>query len=206
MLRRNVAVALSLILIGAPLAPARAALEVTPFVGALVPTKTMLIESSTIMRNQTHTVYGAVLATSLAGPIDLEIAGGVGTGKMQLITSSDVPSASSLLLADARARVRLIGRDQTHVALLAGVGYTKFSVSFFDYLEEQDDENKFTGELTGLIGLGFRGALAERMSLSVDAIDRIHDTGIELPTVTGARIRTQHDILFAAGLTFPLSY
>jgi hypothetical protein len=205
MLRRNAAVVLSLILCGAPLTSARA-VDLTPYVGAVVPTKTMVISSSTFIRMQTHTVYGIAASTPLAGRIGLELAAGVGTGKMELVAGLDLEFASTLLLADARARVRLAGGEQTHVALLAGVGYTRYKVGYFDYANEVDDETKLKGELTGLVGIGVRGALGDRMRLSIDAMDRIHDTGIELPSVPGARIATQHDIMFTAGLTFPLSY
>ena len=65
MLRSLVVLAVTATLLFIPLRGANAACDIAPFVGALVPTKTLLMVtsgSSTLIRNQTHTCTASAWA------------------------------------------------------------------------------------------------------------------------------------------------
>jgi len=198
-------VALALLFI--PLQRANAAVDITPFAGASVPTRTLYISSSgpTLIRNLNHTVYGLGVGTSLAGRFGAELIAGVGSGKIEAVGTTAIELASTLLLADLRAKVRIAGGDQANIGLLAGVGYTTQKIGLFDYAK-RTDTGEFKGKVTGVVGLSFGAALSDRLHLSMEMADRIREQGIVVNgTTTGLTEPTQHDVMITAGLSFPLT-
>lgn len=181
--------------------------EITPFTGAVVPNQTSIISSngSSAFRNHTHLLLGVAVSTPVASWLDLELAGAVGGGETEVVGATANEIASSLLIGDLRARVRMVGGDNAELGLLAGVGWTQFRSALFDVFGELSTDIKLEGKLTGVVGLGLRARLSERLRLTFDAVDRIHDNGLEGDTLTGLIQPTQHDIAVTAGLTFPLN-
>ena len=190
-----------------PCHAARAACDITPFIGASVPTRALHIQiaGATLIRNTTHTVYGLALGTSFTDRFGAELVLGAGSGSIEVIGGSDVLDiASTLLIADARGRFRIAGGDQANIGLVGGVGYTTQKIALFDYAE-LTDAGKFEGKLTGILGLSFGAALSDRLRLSMEMVDRIREPGIVLTGATGLREPTQHDVTVTAGLSFPLT-
>ena len=191
-----------------PAGPARAELQITPFAGALVPMRNLVSDttSSGYFRMQTHTVYGVTFGTSLTERIGFDLTGGVGTGKMEILSAGQTFSlSSSLMFLDVRGRIRVAGSDDSNLALLGGVGYTDFNVGLFETAHDLDEDTNFEGKITGLVGLGFHSGSMERLRIAVDLMDRIHSQGIEAPGLDDSLIeKTQHDIMFTVGLSFPL--
>ena len=206
MTRRSLASVALLALMFFPLRPARAALEVTPFIGAMIPAKTqlMLSDGSAYLRMQTHTVYGLTLGTSLNEKAGLEFVLGAGTGKLELVGGTAFELASTVYIADVRGRLRLLGDSQSSLSAVLGVGYTDFSIGLFD-LAEETDLGSFIGRATGVAGAEVRSDLSDRVHLNVTLVDRVHDSGVGL-NLFGSEVvqKTQNDITVTAGLTFGL--
>lgn len=206
MIRRPLAWSLFLILTIAPLRPAFAAMEVTPFVGAMIPAKTQLMVSSgaSYLRMQTHTVYGLTLGTNLSESAGLEVVLGAGTGKLELVGGALVELASTVFIADLRGRLRLLGGSQSSLSAVLGVGYTDFNIGLFDIAKETN-QGSFVGRVTGVAGAEVRSDLSDRVHLNVTMVDRIHGSGVGL-NLFGEEVveKLQHDITVTAGLTFGL--
>lgn len=187
--------------------PALAAWEATPFVGAMIPTKSLILETSsfTYIRMSTHTVYGLALRSEMSPKMGLEVVLGAGTGKMELEGGSQFFSLSSTMyMADLRGTLRLAGGDDSSLHAVVGAGYTDFSVGLFD-LADETDQGTFIGRLTGVAGAEVRNKLSDRLRLNVSIVDRIHVQGAGLnlgsPTISE---KTQNDICATAGLAFVL--
>ena len=207
MMRRSLAVAALLTLMAVPTHRAFAAIDVTPFMGAMIPANTQLIEpsSSTWIRMQTHTAYGLMLSTSMTPKCGLEVVLGTGTGKMELVGGTQVLSlATTLFMADLRGRLQLMGGDRAQLSAVLGVGYTDFNSGLFDVAHETN-VGTFIGRLTGVAGAEIRSDLSDRVRLNVTMVDRIHDAGIGLNLGgSGVVEKTQNDLVTTAGLTFGL--
>jgi len=208
MLRSLVVLAVAATLLFIPLQAANATCDITPFVGASVPTKTLIMltsGSSSIIRNQTHTVYGLGVGASFGKRFGAELVAGAGSGKIEVVGGTALELASTLLLADLRGKVRIAGGDQSSVGLVAGVGYTTQKIGLFDFAK-RTDAGEFKGKLTGVVGLSFAAALSDRLHLSMEMVDRIREQGVVLTgTTTGLVEPTQHDVVITAGLSFPLT-
>ena len=205
MLRKLMAVAVAASSLFVPLQAARAACDVTPFVGASVPTKSLIIQTSgpSIFRNKTHTIYGLGIGTSVSEKLGVELVLGAGSGALEVVSTEALTLASTLLIADVRGNFRILGNDQAGLGLVGGVGYTMQKIGLFDYAE-LSDAGEFKGKLTGIVGLGFDAEVSDRMGLSVDMVDRIRRQGIEVDGATGLNEPTQHDVTITAGLSFGL--
>jgi len=188
-----------------PLQEAKAKCDVTPFVGASVPTKSLIIQSSgsTIIRNKTHAVYGLSIGHSFSERFGAELVLGAGTGAIEVVSTTALELASTLLIADVRGSFRIMGNDQAGLALVGGVGYTTQKIGLFDFAA-LTDAGEFKGKLTGILGLGFDAEVSDRFGLSVEMVDRIREQGIVIDGSTGLNEPTQHDVTVTAGLSFPL--
>ena len=206
MLRSLMVLAVAAALLFIPLQAANAACDITPFVGASVPTKTLFMSgSSTLIRNQTHTVYGLGVGASFSRRFGAEVVAAAGTGSIEVVGSTALQLASTLLLADLRGKVRIAGGDQSNIGLVAGVGYTTQKIGLFDFAK-RTNAGEFKGKLTAVLGLSFGAALSDRLHLSMEMVDRIREQGIVLTgTSTGLVEPTQHDVVVTAGLSFPLT-
>ncbi|TMQ66077.1 MAG: hypothetical protein E6K79_04245 [Candidatus Eisenbacteria bacterium] len=208
MLRGLVILAVAAALLFIPLQAADAACDVTPFVGASVPTKTLLMVTSgstALIRNRTHTVYGLGVGASFGKRFGAELVAGAGSGTIEVVGTTSIELASTLLLADLRGKVRIAGGDQGNIGILGGIGYTTQKIGLFDFAK-RTDAGEFKGKLTGVVGLSFGAALSDRLHLSMEMVDRIRQQGAELTaTTTGLVEPTQHDVMITAGLSFPLT-
>lgn len=208
MLRKApVLIALTAALSFVPAQKARAACEVTPYIGASVPVRSLYIQVSgaTLIRNKTHTVYGLGISHSLSSKLGVELVAGAGTGSIEVVGGSTaLELASTLLFADVRGKFRLMGSDDANIGLVGGVGYTTQKIGLFDYAK-LSDSGEFKGKLTGVVGLSFGAALSDRLRLSMEMVDRIREQGIVIEGSTGLNEPTQHDVTVTAGLSFPLS-
>lgn len=206
MLRKLMVVAVAMSSLFVPLQAARAACDVTPFIGASIPTKSLIIQSSgpAIYRNKTHAIYGLSIGTSFSDRFGAEVVLGAGTGAIEVVSTEVLELASTLLIADVRGNFRFMGNDQAGLGLVGGVGYTMQKVGLFDYAALAD-QGEFKGKLTGIVGLGFDAEVSDRFGLSVEMVDRIRQQGIDVPGATGLNEPTQHDVTITAGLSFPLN-
>ena len=190
-----------------PVQKARAVCEITPYIGASVPVRSLLIQVSgaTLIRNKTHTVYGLGISHTLSSKLGVELVAGAGTGSIEVVGGSTaLELASTLLFADVRGKFRIMGGDDANLGLVGGVGYTTQKIGLFDYAK-LSDSGEFKGKLTGIVGLSFGAALSDRLRLSMEMVDRIREQGIVIEGSTGLNEPTQHDVTVTAGLSFPLS-
>lgn len=204
MTRRSLASVALLALTLLPLRPAQAAMDVTPWMGAMIPAKTQFMDATgaAYLRMQTHTVYGLTLGSSLSEKLGVEVVLGTGTGKLELVGGTAFSLASTVYIADLRGRLRLLGDSQSSLSGVVGVGYTDFATGLFDIAEETD-QGTFIGRVTGVVGAEVQSSLSDRVRLNVTMVDRIHASGIGLDLFGGEPVRkTQNDITITAGLTF----
>lgn len=206
MSRRFMTLAVAAALLFIPLQAANAAWDVTPHIGAAVPLRSLLISGAgpTLIRNQTHTMYGLGLGMSFSKRFGAELVAGVGSGKIEVVSTTALTLASTLVYGDLRGKVRIAGGDQASIGLLAGVGYTTQKIGLFDYAK-RTDSGEFKGKLTGVVGLEFGAALSDRLHLSMEMADRIREQGIVIDGSTQLYEPTQHDLFITAGLSFPLT-
>jgi len=181
---------------------------VTPFVGTMLPMTSLLVDTAgaAAFRMQTHTIYGVRFGKAMSPSLGLELALGAGSGELESVAVDVLNIKMSVYFADLRARLRLAGNDDNHLGLIAGAGWTQFSSGLFDAAHEGDDEIQLKGTVTGIVGLGYQAKISDRITLSFDATDRIHEQGIESPGITDGQFndKLQHDVTFTAGLVFPL--
>lgn len=205
--RRHLTLAALLALFAASSQPALAAIDATPFIGAMIPANSLLLESSgaSYIRMETHTVYGLALGTALTQKIGAEVVLGTGTGKMEVVGgTTNLYLGSTLFFADLRGRVRLLGGDQSQLSGVLGVGYTDFNIGLFD-LAHETGQGTFLGRLTGVAGAEIHDNLSDRVRLNVSLVDRVHVSGAALNIgATDTSNKTQNDIMATAGLTFGL--
>ena len=206
MSRAFMAMAIAAALLVVPLQAAKAAVDITPFIGAMVPLRSLYIDKSgpTLIRNTTHTVYGLGVGTSLAGRFGVELVAGAGSGKIEVVSVSALNLASTLLFADLRGKVRIAGGDQANIGIVGGVGYTTQKIGLFDYAKISDT-GEFKGKVTGVAGLSFGAALSDRLHLAMEMVDRIRRQGVVVDGATNLTEPTQHDLTITAGLSFPLT-
>jgi hypothetical protein len=189
-------------------APLSAQTEITPFIGTMIPMTSLLADTGGNggFRMQAHTIYGFRLTRPMSPSLGLELALGAGSGEMQVASTEVIDLKFAVWFADLRARLRVAGNDDTQLGIIAGAGWTQYSSGFFDAAHEADEDTKFAGTVTGIVGLGFRAKVTDRLIFSFDATDRIHEQGIDaagLATDQYAKY-LQHDATFTFGLTFPL--
>lgn len=207
MLRKLMVVAVAMSSLFVPLQAARAACDVTPFIGASVPTESMILQATggTLIRNTTHAVYGLSIGTSFSNKFGAELVLGAGSGALEVIGGVDALKLSStLLFADVRGKFRIMGNDQAGLGLVGGVGYTTQKIGLFDFAA-LTDAGEFEGKLTGILGLSFDAEVSDRFGLSVEMVDRIREQGIVIEGSTGLNEPTQHDVMITAGLSFGLN-
>jgi hypothetical protein len=206
MIRSRLTLVLFLAFLAVPFRPAHA-MDVTPFVGVMIPANTLLIQNTggSYIRMQSHTVYGLALSTPLTEKIGGELVLGTGTGKMEVVGGTGaLPLASTLFFADLRGRIRLLGTDQSSLGAVLGVGYTDFKSGLFD-LAHETNLGDFFGRLTGVAGAELHSNLSDRLRLNVTVVDRVHVSGLSIDGVaTDISEKTQNDIMATAGLTFGL--
>ena len=199
-----------LVILGLCLATSRPALakplEVTPFLGAMIPANSLFLESGggSYIRMQTHTVYGLAIGCPSSDKLGGQIVLGAGTGKLELVGgSTSLSMASTLFMADLRVRMRLLGSESSHLSGVLGVGYTDFNTGLFD-LANETDQGTFLGRLTGVAGAEIHSTLSEHVRLNVGIVDRIHVSGAALNLGSTGSEKTQNDIVATVGLSFPL--
>ncbi len=205
--RKWIALAATVVLVAAA-RPAQAELSVTPSIGALVPTKNLIMAPSTYLRLSNHTLYGLTLGLPVAQRLELQLALTAGNGKMELTGGDSFELSSTALFADLRGRFAVAGSGDTNLGVVLGAGWTDYKIGIFDLAEEMNtlgEGEGFSGELTGIVGLDFRAPLSDRLHVTFGAVDRIHETGLSEAVLGSDTVeKTQHDLQFTAGLRFPL--
>jgi hypothetical protein len=208
---------LSRLLLAAPLALALHAAaasagtsEVTPFIGAMIPANSLILESSgSIIRMQTQTLYGLDMGKMVGSRFGIAAVLAAGTGKMEVVGGSTALAlATTTFIADLRGRFRLCGgADDANTGLVLGVGYTDVNSGLFDFAHETN-AGTFLGRLTGIVGADVHAPVSDRFGLKVTAVDRIHVQGVSINGLGGPGVyeKTQNDICATAGLTFKLSH
>lgn len=187
--------------------PSLAQIEVTPFVGTMIPMRSMLLDTagSAGFRMQTQQIFGVRFAKPMSPTLGLELALGAGSGNFQIVSSDVIDLKTSVYFADVRANLRVAGNDDAQLGVVAGAGWTQFTSGLFDAAHEGDPDTQLKGTATGMIGLALKAKLGSRLTLSVDAMDRIHQQGVDAPGITsGLTELLQHDVTVSAGLSFPL--
>jgi hypothetical protein len=181
---------------------------VTPFVGSMVPLQSLLLDTAGTagFRMQAHTIYGVRVTKPMSPSLGVEFAFGAGSGSLEAVSTEVFELQTAVYFADLRARFRVAGDDNTQVGAILGAGWTQFSSGLFDAAHEADEDTRFKGTVTGILGLGLTAKLGDRITLSVDATDRIHEQGIDAPGLSTGQFndKLQHDLTFSAGLAFPL--
>jgi hypothetical protein len=182
---------------------------ITPFVGATLPMRSMLVDTSGsgYFRMQAQTIYGVAISKSMSPRFGLALAAGAGTGELEAVSGGNpLVLRSSLWFADLRARLRVMGNDDADLGAVFGAGWTQYSMGLFDAAHVGDPNTELKGTFTAIVGLGTRAKLGSHLTLAVSALDRIHKQGIDAPGLGSFEERTQHDMTFAAGLAFPLGH
>jgi hypothetical protein len=186
---------------------AAAQVEITPFVGAMLPMRSMLLDTagSAGFRMQAQTIFGVRVTRPMSPSLGLELALGAGSGSFQVVSTELIDLKTSVYFADLRVNLRVAGNDDARLGVVAGAGWTQYTSGLFDAAHEGDPDTQLKGTVTGMIGLGLKARLGGRLTLSLDALDRIHEQGIDAPAITaGLNELLQHDVTFSAGLAFPL--
>jgi hypothetical protein len=181
---------------------------ITPFVGSMIPLQSLLLDTAGAsgFRMQVQTFYGVRFAKPMSSSLGMELALGAGSGTLEAVSAEVFELQTAVYFADLRARLRVAGGDDAQLGAIVGGGWTQFSSGLFDAAHEGDDDTRFKGTITGIVGLGFTAKLSDRITLSVDATDRIHEQGIDAPGLSTGQFtdKLQHDLTFSAGLAFPL--
>lgn len=159
--------------------PAAAQVELTPYVGIVVPTGTLveveryftivpsdeLIES---WQHQPNVNVGARLTWWLSGRFGLEGALGFSPSELGAGSGDDLPARipreATLLTATGRALVHFGLNDATRLHLAAGVGVLSHGGQAFALAEG-------TSALTGVLGAGLDVKLASHISIRFDLED-----------------------------------
>lgn len=207
MLRRNATLlaVLGLFLVTSRPAAAKS-LEVTPFVGAMIPANSLFLQTGggSYIRNSTHTIYGLSLGCPMKDKMGAEIVLATGTGKLELVGTTPLQLSSTVFIADLRGRYRLLGNESSHLAGVLGVGYTDFNTGLFD-LAHETNQGTYIGRLTGIVGAEVHGSLSDQMRVNISLVDRIHESGIglNLGGLNGSE-KTQNDLNATLGIAFGL--
>ena len=142
MLRKLVPLMLVTLVVSIPLSAQQ--LSITPFVGTMVPLKTMVIDTAggTYFRVTPHTIYGLRLSRQMSSALTVQLEGGIGRGEFEAIAgSTPIQLASSVYFADLRVRFRVAGSDATNVGIIGGAGWTQFSNGLFDTAHAENSGN-----------------------------------------------------------------
>lgn len=204
-MRSKLLLAAAFLLGGAPAAQAQ--ISITPFAGTMIPMRSLLLDTAGTagFRMQNQTIFGMQFAKAMSPSLGLELALGAGSGSMQIFSTDVIDLKTSVYFADLRARVRVAGNEDAQLAAVVGAGWTQYTSGLFDAAHEGDPDTQFKGTATGLLGLALKARLGAHANLSFEAIDRIHEQGVDAPGITGGLTELmQHDITIAAGLSFPL--
>lgn len=204
-MRSKLLLAATLILGGA--SAAQAQITITPYAGTMIPMRSLLLDTAGAsgFRMQNQTIFGMQFARTMSPSVGLELALGAGSGSMQIFGADVIDLKTSVYFADLRARVRVAGNEDAQLAAVLGAGWTQYTSGLFDAAHEGDPDTQFKGTATGLVGLALKARLGAHANLSVEAIDRIHNQGVEAPGIgDGFTEPMQHDVTIAAGLSFPI--
>ena len=182
-------------------------LEVTPFVGAMIPANSLFLVTGggSYIRFTTHTIYGLSFGCPMKDKIGAEIVLATGTGKMEVIGgTTSLSLGSTAFIADLRGRYRLLGNEGSHLAGVLGVGYTDYNIGLFD-LAHETGQGTYIGRLTGIVGAEVHGSLSDQMHVNISLVDRIHESGIglNLGGLDGSQ-KTQNDLNATLGIAFGL--
>lgn len=191
-------------------APLSAQVSITPFIGEMIPLKTMVMDTAggAYYRQTAHTVYGLRIAKQMSPSLALQLQGGIGKGTFEAIAgSTPILLASSVYFVDLRARIRIAGSDATNLGIIGGAGWTQYANGLFDTAHAQNSDNNLAGRPTGIVGLGMKAHLTGDASFTADLTDRIHEQSVEAPGLGSSVIKPlQHDLMMSFGLNFPLGH
>lgn len=189
-------------------APLAAQTTITAFGGRLYPQRSMVIDTSGggYFRMQEHTVYGLQASRTVAPGVAVELVGGVGSGTMEVVEGSTILQlGSDIYFADLRARLKVVGTDAAQLGVVAGAGWTQYSMGLFEAAHATTDSTKLKGTVTGIVGLAFRAKVSERLALTADLTDRFHAQPISGANLgSGVIKQAQQDLAFNVGVSFPL--
>ncbi|MEO8199387.1 MAG: outer membrane beta-barrel protein [Gemmatimonadota bacterium] len=199
-------------LFSASSANAQSKLEFSPFVGAYMPTRPLVADTTgatEIFETKSDVVFGVRLGYWLSGRFGLEGSLALSPTETSLLvagsTTQTIKFRASAFMADLRGRFDVTNPSApTRLHLNAGLAYTRSSNAFFD-LAHEIGQLKFKTSLGGVIGAGVSRRIGNGVDLRLDIEDRIYKTDFESPTSTvNLKSRTQHDFIFATGLGFHL--
>jgi hypothetical protein len=203
---RSHSVTLVLTLFGV-LPVAAQSISITPFIGKTIPTRSALIDTSGLagMGPKAHTLYGLRLVREFSPRFSLDLSTAVGHGEFSVLVGQ---AASSVLMADLRGRLRVVGRDSdntTQLSLLLGGGYTRYNNGYYRYAA---DYQYFEGEgtWTGVGGLHLAVRRPHFGTIELEVVDRVHASGINVLDTLSPKLphRTQHDLTVAVGYKLPI--
>ena len=201
-------IARSIVLTSLLVAPLSAQTTITAFGGRIYPQRSMVIDTAGggYFRMQQHTVYGLQASRTVAPGVAVELVGGVGSGTMEVVEGSTILElGSDIYFADLRARVKVVGTDATQLGVVAGAGWTQYSMGLFEAAHAMTDSTKFKGTVTGIAGLAFRARMSERLTLTADLTGRFHAQPITGANLSSSVIKqSQRDLAFNLGVSFPL--
>lgn len=190
---------------------AQSKLEFSPFVGAYMPTRALLADTTgatAFFETSSDVVFGVRLAYWLSNRFGIEGSLGLSPTETHLFsassTTSDLNFRATAFMADIRGRVDVTNPSApTRLHLSGGLAYTRSSNSLFSLADEIGSFN-FKTSIGVVFGVGVSRRIASGVDLRIDAEDRIYSTDFEGAGTTNIKSRTQHDFIFATGLGFHL--
>ena len=199
--------ALAVAALAAP-TPARAQLEVTPFVGALHPVEPVYrdLGAPLIIEMDPGTIYGARVGWWFGPRFGLEGSLAGATTHLRLIGASLLESGGSYMVGEARLRVRMTPEGSAAALDLFGGGAMVRSTFSIDEIFEQDGF-EWDSTFGPVLGLGLTANVLQGAGLRFELADYIHDTPFESDealTGTPSQDRTMHDLTWTVGLVIPI--
>jgi opacity protein-like surface antigen len=188
---------------GSP-AEAQSRFEFTPFVGTLVPSKSLAVDTGgqATIENTTGTSYGAKLTFWAAPRIGLEASAAFASSQVQVAAINVVKVRSTTTLVDLRARYLLSNPlAPNSVFITGGVGLVDYRNALFDAGEETD-QLKYKAKIGFVVGMGATFKVTSNLSLRADVENHIHSSEIE-GNVDNFDNKTQHDLHISLGAVVP---
>ncbi len=178
----------------------RGRFEVTPYIGALVPTNDVvaagdIASGSPAAKHETSLLFGGKLTYWFGDAIGLEADIAFSPSALESDAFGIAGTVDAdFFVADARI-VQAFGRDASSVTLLLSGGIGFFATSY-------DQLDMKTGGL-GVLGIGVRLPLGG-VALQFELEDYISTTDWELRDGSTTTRAMQNDLRFSAGLVLPL--
>jgi opacity protein-like surface antigen len=185
-------------------AQAQSRFEFTPFVGTMLPTTSLAVDTGgqATIENTTGTSYGAKLAFWAGSRIGLEASAAFASSQLQVTAINIVKVRSTTTMVDLRARYLLSNAlAPNSVFITGGVGLVDHRNAVFDAGEESDLLS-YKAKIGFVVGMGAAFRVTSNLSLRADVEDHIHSSEIE-GEVDNFEKKTQHDLHISLGVVVP---